>query len=484
MADEPWGDVPPISADTDFRSGIRRLRAETGRMIGVLDDDPTGSQSVHGIQVVTVPDPAEYPAAFTGSTPTAFVLTNTRSMTEPAAIALNTSVGADLIELAERRGRQIDLVSRGDSTLRGHVFAEIAALDGVRAARGRSHDAVLFLPAYLEAGRVTAGDIHWARVDGRYVPVGQTEFARDVTFGYADSNLREFVMSAARGAIGSERIRSISLGDIRIGGPERVAEILDGADRGDVVVVNALDYSDLEAVAFAALTVEARGKSFLYRTGPVVRTRPRRSGATRAACRCRDLATRPPGSARSHRRRLARRPDEPAGCRVAEGRWVGRGRARCSDVARAGRASATLVRGRGGRTDRGGAQALGRAAVHESDVGLRLGSRIEFAHRAASVCLRVGDREHRALGRTRLGARQGRNHVARRRGHRLGIRRAEVVGQLFAGMVSVYRPISADARAVGRTVRRVRRQRRRRERTGRSGRANERQRRRVRKVGT
>ena len=74
------------------------------------------------------------------------------------------------------------------------------------------------MPAYLEAGRVTADDIHWARVDGRYVPVGQTEFARDATFGYADSNLREFVMSATRGAIGSERIHSISLADIRIGG--------------------------------------------------------------------------------------------------------------------------------------------------------------------------------------------------------------------------------------------------------------------------
>jgi uncharacterized protein YgbK (DUF1537 family) len=268
MTDEPWGDVPPTSATTDFRSGIRRLRAESGRMIGVLDDDPTGSQSVHGIQVVTVPDPAEYRAALTGSTPTAFVLTNTRSMTAPAAVAVNTSVGAELIAFAEQQGRPIDLVSRSDSTLRGHVFAEIAALERVRAVRGRSHDAVLFVPAYLEAGRVTVGDIHWARVDGRYLPVGQTEFARDATFGYADSNLREFMMSAARGAIGRERIRSISLGDIRIGGPERVAEILDGAGRGDVVVVNSLDYTDLEAVALAALAVEAGGKSFLYRTGP------------------------------------------------------------------------------------------------------------------------------------------------------------------------------------------------------------------------
>ena len=450
MADEPWGDVPPISADIDFRSRIRRLRAETGRMIGVLDDDPTGSQSVHGIQVVTVPDPAEYPAAFTGSTPTAFVLTNTRSMTEPAAIALNTSVGADLIELAERRGRQIDLVSRGDSTLRGHVFAEIAALDGVRAARGRSHDAVLFLPAYLEAGRVTAGDIHWARVDGRYVPVGQTEFARDVTFGYADSNLREFVMSAARGAIGSERIRSISLGDIRIGGPERVAEILDGTDRGDVVVVNALDYSDLEAVAFAALTVEARGKSFLYRTGP------------------------------SFVRALD--GQEPRAPLVASEIWP---------HGHPGRHGLIVVGSHVGQTSRQIAalrKAFGSAEV-ELDVPTLLAQderaqhlyvdevagRIAAALKRSDVLLftsrtlvSASDRESSLLIAQRVSACVSAivntvlsaepawvlakggitSHDVAVTG--LGIRRVEVIGQLFAGMVSVYRPISADARAVGR----------------------------------
>lgn len=450
MADEPWGDVPPIPADTDFRSRIRRLRAESGRMIGVLDDDPTGSQSVHGVQVVTVPDPAEYRAALTGSTPTAFVLTNTRSMPEPAAVALNVSVGADLIALAEKQGRPIDIVSRSDSTLRGHVFAEISALERVRAARGRGHDAVLFAPAYLEAGRVTAGDIHWARVDGRYVPVGQTEFARDAAFGYSESNLREFVLSAARGAIGSERVHSISLGDIRIGGPERVAEILDGTGRGDVVVVNALDYTDLEAVALAALAVEAGGKSFLYRTGPSF-VRALDGQEPRASLAASEIW--PHGHPGRHGL-------------IVVGSHVGQTSRQVAILRKAhGTAEVELdvpaLIARAERTtplyvDEMAARIA--AALERSDV-LLLTSRTPVAASDRESSLLIAQRVSAcvsAIVNAVLSAEPAwvlakggiTSHDVAVFG--LGIRRAEVTGQLFAGMVSVYRPISADARVVGR----------------------------------
>jgi uncharacterized protein YgbK (DUF1537 family) len=450
MTDEPWGDVPPIPADTDVRSRIRRLRAESGRMIGVLDDDPTGSQSVHGIQVVTVPDPAEYRAALTGSTPTAFVLTNTRSMAEPAAVALNMSVGADLVALAEKRGQPIDIVSRSDSTLRGHFFAEIAALERVRAARGRSHDAVLFVPAYLEAGRVTAGDIHWARVDGRYVPVGQTEFARDATFGYSESNLREFVMSSARGAIGSERVHSISLGDIRIGGPERVAEILDGAGRGDVVVVNALDYTDLEAVALAALAVEAGGKSFLYRTGPSF-VRALDGQEPRAPLAASEIW--PHGHPGRHGLIVVGSHVGQTSRQVAVLGKVHETAEVELDVpallARAERTTQLYVDEMAGRIA---------AALERSDV-LLLTSRTLVAASDRESSLLIAQRVSAcvsAIVNAVLSAEPAwvlakggiTSHDVAVTG--LGIRRAEVAGQLFAGMVSVYRPISADARAVGR----------------------------------
>jgi len=53
--------------------------------------------------------------------------------------------------------------------LRGHLMAEVAALQAVRRrVLGSGYDGVLLVPAFLEAGRLTAGDIRWARTsEGR-----------------------------------------------------------------------------------------------------------------------------------------------------------------------------------------------------------------------------------------------------------------------------------------------------------------------------
>ena len=113
-------------------------------------------------------------AALAGPSAACFVLTNTRSLDERAAAARTARAARALLAAARARGTRIQLVSRSDSTLRGHVMAEVAALRAVRRAdRGRGVDAVLLIPAFLEAGRLTAGDIHWARAGGGLVPVGR-----------------------------------------------------------------------------------------------------------------------------------------------------------------------------------------------------------------------------------------------------------------------------------------------------------------------
>jgi len=63
-------------------------------------------------------------------------------------------------------------------------------------------------------------------------------------------------------------VHSISLDDIRLGGPQRVSEILAGVSDGAYVVVNAVDYADLDVVVLGLLDAQAAGKAFLYRTGP------------------------------------------------------------------------------------------------------------------------------------------------------------------------------------------------------------------------
>ena len=260
---------PPVRVEPDARQRIRQARAAAGRRIAVLDDDPTGSQTVHDVAVVTVLDAGEIAAGLDGPGATCFILTNTRSMGEADAVALNTRVGRTLFELGKQLDAPVGVISRSDSTLRGHVIAEVTALDAVRReVLGRGYDGVMLIPAYLEAGRFTAGDVHWARVGGEAQPVGETEFARDATFGFSASNLREFVAEKSGGTIAPDQVHSITLDDIRRGGPRRVAEVLAEVTDGAFVVVNAVEYADLDIVVLGLLETETTGKSFLYRTGP------------------------------------------------------------------------------------------------------------------------------------------------------------------------------------------------------------------------
>ncbi|MDQ1552097.1 MAG: hypothetical protein QOD50_1519, partial [Actinomycetota bacterium] len=209
------------------RAAIRNYRLQNERRTAVLDDDPTGSQSVHDVSVVTSVSTVDYRDALADPGSTCFFLTNTRSMTPASAIAENETTGRAVFELEKELGTPIDVVSRSDSTLRGHVIDEVRSLDATRReVLGAGFDGVLFVPAFLEAGRFTSGDIHYATVGGEPLPVGETEFAWDATFGFSSSNLREFVEEKSRGTIRLASVLSVGLDDIRVGGPARVAEIL------------------------------------------------------------------------------------------------------------------------------------------------------------------------------------------------------------------------------------------------------------------
>ena len=58
--------IPPVRVEPGARERIRRALAASGRRIAVLDDDPTGSQTVHGVAVVTVVDTDAIAAALDG----------------------------------------------------------------------------------------------------------------------------------------------------------------------------------------------------------------------------------------------------------------------------------------------------------------------------------------------------------------------------------------------------------------------------------
>ena len=61
-AEEILADAPPVRHEPGARERIRAANAAAGRRIAVLDDDPTGSQTVHHVSVVTVFEADEYAA--------------------------------------------------------------------------------------------------------------------------------------------------------------------------------------------------------------------------------------------------------------------------------------------------------------------------------------------------------------------------------------------------------------------------------------
>ena len=247
----------------DLRPQILEKVKASKRKIVVLDDDPTGTQTVHSIPVLTNWSVETLQAELTNDLPAFYILTNSRSFTLDVAQSINSEIGHNLKVASQRADRQFVVVSRSDSTLRGHFPGEVEALTKALA---RDFDAWIINPFFPEGGRYTIDDIHYVDEGGWMVPAAETEFARDSVFGYRSSNLCRWVEEKAGGRISLDEVVSISISDLREGGPERVASCLAQLPSGCVCAVNAASYRDLEVFVAGLLDAEACGKNFLYRT--------------------------------------------------------------------------------------------------------------------------------------------------------------------------------------------------------------------------
>lgn len=226
-------------------------------IVVVLDDDPTGTQTVHDVPVLTEWSPEGLAAEFAAPGRCCYILTNTRALSREEAAAINRQIGRHLLAASARTRRPFRVVSRSDSTLRGHFPAETDALGETLG----PFDATLVIPAFFEGGRRTAADIHYVG----NVPVAETEFARDPRFGFRSSNLREWVQEKSGGRIRAGAVASLALGQLR-GPPAALAAALCGLRGGGVAVVNAEQPDDLRALASALAQAETAGKRFLFRT--------------------------------------------------------------------------------------------------------------------------------------------------------------------------------------------------------------------------
>lgn len=247
---------------------VRQARGSGAPQLIVLDDDPTGTQSVGGLPVLTSWSVEDLVWALETGAAAVYVMTNSRSLAPSTAARRNEEVATNALSAADRLGVQVDFVSRSDSTLRGHYPLEPDTLSTVLAGAGSQVDGVLVVPAFGDAGRITVDSVHYAGSDRHgYVPVGQTEFAKDATFGYRSSNLRDWVQEKTAGRTHRDDVAAIPL-DVLRAGPEAVAEVLTGLRSNQPAVVDIVEETDLRVLALGVLRARQAGKRFLYRVGP------------------------------------------------------------------------------------------------------------------------------------------------------------------------------------------------------------------------
>lgn len=253
----------PHEWPVDVMPDIEKLVRLSHTKIIVLDDDPTGTQTVYNVVVLTEWSIPSLCAVFAEPAPVVYILTNTRSLPLPQAQALNREIARNLLAARLITGRSFVVISRSDSTLRGHYPGELNALN---AELYESIDGVLIIPAFIEGGRLTVANTHYVTNGDTLIPTAETEYARDPVFGYQNSDLQGWVAEKNAGLIDPADVASITLEDIRAGGPETVSRKLMTIADGRVCIVNAVTYRDLEVFVLGLLRAEAVGKRFIYRT--------------------------------------------------------------------------------------------------------------------------------------------------------------------------------------------------------------------------
>lgn len=232
----------------------------------IIDDDPTGIQTVHGVRVCMVWSQAIVTDLFRNDT-LAFIQTNNRARTEAEAVQICREIVRYAVEASRQTGRAFSVISRGDSTLRGHYPAEPETIRQTLHQAGLTVDGEILCFFLAEAGRVTQNNIHYIRQpDGTLTPVSDTEFARDAVFGYHTADLTRYVEEKTGGRVRAEDVRSLPLDWLESEQVDRCIDLLMSLRTGTPVVVNATTQRHVEVAVWAIRQAEQLGKRFVFRT--------------------------------------------------------------------------------------------------------------------------------------------------------------------------------------------------------------------------
>ena len=245
--------------------------AANNKKIVVLDDDPTGVQTVHDISVYTNWEKDSIRQGFLEENNLFYVLTNSRGFTAEQTTKAHNEIAAVVDEAAKETGKEYIFISRSDSTLRGHFPLETEILkENYEKNTGKTIDGEILCPFFKEGGRFTLDNVHYVKYGDELVPANETEFAKDKTFGYTAKTMPEYVEEKTKGAYHSSDVICISLEDIRNVNIDKIEAQLVGVKDFNKIIVNAADYVDVKVFCVALYRAMAKGKVFMFRTAAAI----------------------------------------------------------------------------------------------------------------------------------------------------------------------------------------------------------------------
>lgn len=246
---------------------LREALVKSKKKLVILDDDPTGVQTVHGVCVYTDWRYESVLEGFQESNPVFFILTNSRAMQAEKTVQVHRAVSDAIVRASRATGKDYLVISRTDSTLRGHYREEMGTLRTELEQSGNSRfDGEIFCPFFEEGGRVTMDDIHYVRDNDQLFPCALTEFAHDRTFGYHHSDLKEYLKEKLNEEYREKEVVSISLEDLAGGDVAEVYRKLKAGSGYRRIIVNAISMDHLNVFVMALYRLIGEGRRFLVRS--------------------------------------------------------------------------------------------------------------------------------------------------------------------------------------------------------------------------
>ena len=266
LVEEAFSHIQPV--DTSIVDEMIKKELETlNKKIIVLDDDPTGVQTVHGISVYTDWTEDSIEKGFDEDNSMFFILTNSRGFTAAETEKAHREIAANVVKVAKKNKQDFTIISRSDSTLRGHYPLETKVLkETVEANSDVTFDGEVIMPFFKEGGRFTIDNTHYVQMDEYLIPAGETEFAKDRTFGYSKSHLGEYAEEKSQGEYKAENMTYITLESLRNLDIESIEQQLLAVENFNKVIVNAVDYVDVKIFVIALIKAMNKGKNFMFRS--------------------------------------------------------------------------------------------------------------------------------------------------------------------------------------------------------------------------